>query len=106
LTGEILDKFTQLITTALGLVAALAWMMPSRPCFSRSLARREGPGRQALLRGPGHARSLRRSPAKEKNLVLDVVREVAPLPLEGLLRHLTSSPTEKEVHFAYYYSYS
>jgi hypothetical protein len=25
LTGEILDKFSQLITTALGLVAALAW---------------------------------------------------------------------------------
>lgn len=25
LTGEILDKFSQLITTALGFVAALAW---------------------------------------------------------------------------------
>ncbi len=25
MTGEILDKFSQLITTALGLVAALAW---------------------------------------------------------------------------------
>ena len=37
MTGENLDKFSQLITTALGLVAALAWMMPSRPCFSRSL---------------------------------------------------------------------
>ena len=37
MTGEILDKFSQLITTALSLVAALAWMMPSRPCFSRSL---------------------------------------------------------------------
>jgi uncharacterized membrane protein len=25
LTGEVLDKFSQLVTTALGLVAALAW---------------------------------------------------------------------------------
>ena len=25
LTGEVLDKFAELITTALGLVAALAW---------------------------------------------------------------------------------
>ena len=32
LTTEVLDKFSELITTALGLVAALAWNRLSRTC--------------------------------------------------------------------------
>ena len=35
LTGEILDKFSQLITTALGLVAALAWNEAIQQLFSQ-----------------------------------------------------------------------
>jgi Family of unknown function (DUF5654) len=35
LTGEILDKFAQLITTALGLVAALAWNTAIQNLFDR-----------------------------------------------------------------------
>jgi hypothetical protein len=35
LTGEILDKFSPLITTALGLVAALAWNEAIQQLFSQ-----------------------------------------------------------------------
>ena len=35
MTGEILDKFAQLITTALGLVAALAWNTAIQNLFNR-----------------------------------------------------------------------
>ena len=35
MTGEVLDKFTQLITTALGLVAALAWNTAIQNLFNR-----------------------------------------------------------------------
>jgi hypothetical protein len=35
LTGEVLDKFSQLITTALGLVAALAWNTAIQNLFER-----------------------------------------------------------------------
>jgi hypothetical protein len=35
LTGEILDKFSQLVTTALGLVAALAWNEAIQELFSQ-----------------------------------------------------------------------
>jgi hypothetical protein len=35
LTGEVLDKFSQLITTALGLVAALAWNTAIQNLFDR-----------------------------------------------------------------------
>jgi Family of unknown function (DUF5654) len=35
LTGEVLDKFYQLITTALGLVAALAWNAAIQNLFDR-----------------------------------------------------------------------
>lgn len=34
LTGEVLDKFSQLITTALGLVAALAWNTAIQSMFN------------------------------------------------------------------------
>ncbi len=34
LTGEVLDKFSQLITTALGLVAALAWNTAIQSLFT------------------------------------------------------------------------
>ena len=37
LTGEILDKFSQLITTALGLVAALAWNDAIQTLFQQFL---------------------------------------------------------------------
>jgi hypothetical protein len=37
LTGEILDKFSQLITTALGLVAALAWNDAIQTMFQQFL---------------------------------------------------------------------
>jgi uncharacterized membrane protein len=37
LTGEILDKFSQLITTALGLVAALAWNDAIQTVFQQYL---------------------------------------------------------------------
>jgi hypothetical protein len=37
LTGEILDKFSQLITTALGLVAALAWNDAIQTLFQQYL---------------------------------------------------------------------
>ena len=37
LTGEILDKFSQLITTALGLVAALAWNDAIQTLFQQVL---------------------------------------------------------------------
>ncbi|MDQ3636885.1 MAG: DUF5654 family protein [Actinomycetota bacterium] len=37
LTGEILDKFSQLITTALGLVAALAWNDAIQTIFQQFL---------------------------------------------------------------------
>jgi hypothetical protein len=36
LTGEVLDKFAQLITTALGLVAALAWNTAIQNLFDRA----------------------------------------------------------------------
>ena len=35
LTGEVLDRFSQLITTALGLVAALAWNTAIQNLFAR-----------------------------------------------------------------------
>ena len=35
LTGEVLDKFSQLITTALGLVAALAWNTAIQNLFDK-----------------------------------------------------------------------
>lgn len=35
MTGEVLDKFSQLITTALGLVAALAWNTAIQSLFDR-----------------------------------------------------------------------
>jgi uncharacterized BrkB/YihY/UPF0761 family membrane protein len=35
LTGEILDKFSQLVTTALGLVAALAWNEAIQQLFNQ-----------------------------------------------------------------------
>ena len=35
LTGEVLDRFSQLITTALGLVAALAWNTAIQNLFDR-----------------------------------------------------------------------
>jgi len=35
LTGEVLDKFAQLITTALGLVAALAWNTAIQNLFNQ-----------------------------------------------------------------------
>jgi len=35
LTGEVLDKFAQLITTALGLVAALAWNTAIQNLFDK-----------------------------------------------------------------------
>jgi hypothetical protein len=34
LTGEVLDKFSELITTALGLVAALAWNTAIQSLFT------------------------------------------------------------------------
>jgi len=37
LTGEILDKFSELITTALGLVAALAWNEAIQQLFTQLL---------------------------------------------------------------------
>ena len=37
MTGEILDKFSQLITTALGLVAALAWNDAIQSVFQQYL---------------------------------------------------------------------
>ena len=37
MTGEILDKFSQLITTALGLVAALAWNDAIQTVFQQYL---------------------------------------------------------------------
>jgi hypothetical protein len=37
LTGEILDKFSQLITTALGLAAALAWNDAIQTLFQQFL---------------------------------------------------------------------
>ena len=37
MTGEILDKFSQLITTALGLVAALAWNDAIQTVFQQFL---------------------------------------------------------------------
>ena len=41
LTSEVLDKFTELITTALGLVAALAWNTAIQNLFDRVFGRRE-----------------------------------------------------------------
>ena len=35
MTGEVLDKFSQLITTALGLVAALAWNTAIQSLFDQ-----------------------------------------------------------------------
>ena len=35
LTGEVLDKFAQLVTTAVGLVAALAWNTAIQNLFER-----------------------------------------------------------------------
>ena len=45
MTGEILDKFSQLITTALGLVAALAWNDAIQTVFQQFL----GTSKAALL---------------------------------------------------------
>ena len=45
MTGEILDKFSQLITTALGLVAALAWNDAIQTLFTQYL----GPAGGALV---------------------------------------------------------
>jgi hypothetical protein len=41
--GEVLDKFSQLITTALGLVAALAWNTAIQNLFDRVFGE-AGPG--------------------------------------------------------------
>jgi hypothetical protein len=45
LTGEVLDKFAQLVTTALGLVAALAWNTAIQNLFDKVF------GKAALQRG-------------------------------------------------------
>jgi Family of unknown function (DUF5654) len=45
LTGEILDKFSQLITTALGLVAALAWNEAIKQLISQIFGEAGGAGR-------------------------------------------------------------
>jgi len=42
LTGEVLDKFAQLITTALGLVAALAWNEAIQQLFTQLLGEAGG----------------------------------------------------------------
>ncbi len=42
MTGEILDKFSQLITTALGLVAALAWNDTIQLLFNQLLGESGG----------------------------------------------------------------
>ena len=42
MTGEILDKFSQLITTALGLVAALAWNEAIQQLFRQVLGEAGG----------------------------------------------------------------
>lgn len=42
MTGETLDKFSQLITTALGLVAALAWNDAIQLLFTRVLGESGG----------------------------------------------------------------
>ncbi len=42
MTGEILDKFSQLITTALGLVAVLAWNDAIRLLFNQLLGESGG----------------------------------------------------------------
>ena len=42
MTGEILDKFSQLTTTALGLVAALAWNDAIQTIFQQFLGSAEG----------------------------------------------------------------
>jgi hypothetical protein len=42
LTGEILDKFSDLITTALGLVAALAWNEAIQQLFTQFLGEAGG----------------------------------------------------------------
>ena len=42
LAGEILDKFSQLITTALGLVAALAWNEAIQQLFTQLLGEAGG----------------------------------------------------------------
>ncbi len=42
MTGEILDKFSQLITTALGLVAALAWNDAIQLLFNQLLGESGG----------------------------------------------------------------
>jgi hypothetical protein len=42
LTGEVLDKFSQLITTALGLVAALAWNDAIQLLFNQLLGESGG----------------------------------------------------------------
>jgi hypothetical protein len=39
LSGEVLDKFSQLITTALGLVAALAWNTAIQNLFDKVLGK-------------------------------------------------------------------
>lgn len=42
MTGEILDKFSQLVTTALGLVAALAWNEAIQQLFTQILGEAGG----------------------------------------------------------------
>ena len=42
MTGEILDKFSQLITTALGLVAALAWNEAIQQLFNQIFGEADG----------------------------------------------------------------
>jgi hypothetical protein len=51
LTREVLDKFAQLITTTLGLLAALAWNTAIQNLFDRASAR-QGPGWPARFSTP------------------------------------------------------
>jgi hypothetical protein len=51
LTSEVLDKFAQLITTALGLVAALAWNTAIQDLFDRVFGE-AGPGCPACFSTP------------------------------------------------------
>ena len=43
MSAEVLDKFAELITFALGLVAALAWNEAIQQLFTQLLVRREEP---------------------------------------------------------------
>ena len=54
MTAEVLDKVATFITTALGLVAALAWNTATQNLFNKVFGQRGGRARRAvLLRHPG-----------------------------------------------------